>query len=388
MALVGCWRRGMTACPIDPQDELATNADAALAAFDARLHIARVDHPHAVAPEHAGAPAACGSSLREASDPTPTLALIMSTSGSGGPPKRVCLSWSNVRAQLASHTPALGLAPETGALSVLPWRHAFGLLVDVLPALLSGATVAVEPSGGRDPESIMDAARRHGARWISMVPRQVRRLLETPGGEAFLRGLDGGVVGGAPVRADLAEALSGTRLRAGYGLTEASPGVCLGDRGQWREGWLGAPLACETLIDASGELLVRGANVCAGSWSDGAFRPAREGRWLRTGDVVESASSGLVHLGRIDHRFKLENGRLIDAPAIERRLRSALPTGVEAIVTTSDHRRLTLTVSPGFAAAARAAWPGDLPAPSVEERPIELSSKGEPVRRRIMENAA
>jgi len=390
MALLGCWRRGAAACPLDLADPLAQNPDAALDAFDARLHVAETDHPASLAPDPAGAPRASATVARDAGEPAPDLALILSTSGSGGPPKRVALTWANVHAQLASHTPALAIAREEVVLSALPWRHAFGLLVDLLPALLSGATVTLESSGGRDPSSIIDAATRHGAARLSLVPLQLRRLLETPAGETVLANLNGGVVGGAPIRADLAGALAGARLRAGYGLTEASPGVCLGAPGEWREGWLGRPLACHTRVSEDGELLVRGPNVCAGRWSSRRLERQPRDRWLATGDVVEQAGDGFVHLGRTDHRFKLENGRLIDAPAIERQVRAALPPGSEIVVTTEDHRRLLARVSPGAAAALRRAWPADLPPPLVEERILELTPKGEPARaeRKIIAEAA
>jgi acyl-CoA synthetase (AMP-forming)/AMP-acid ligase II len=71
---------------------------------------------------------------------------------------------------------------------------------------------------------------------------QVRRLSEARGGMDLLRALRGGVVGGAPVDAELAALLAETRLRVGYGQTEAAPGVCLGAPGDWRAGAIGQPV--------------------------------------------------------------------------------------------------------------------------------------------------
>ncbi len=389
LSLLGAWRAGLTVCPLEPDDP-ETPADRAMELFDARAHVAGDAAAATIAPDPAGAPAArATASLRPAASPsTPDIAIILSTSGSGGPPKRIALSRDNVAAQLESHTRALGIGPGEVALSVLPWRHAFGLLVDALPTLLSGATVIVDRSFGRDVEAMRRTARDRRATRICMVPLQVRRWLGLPGGAVSLSALRGGVVGGAAVREDLAEALASTRLRAGYGLTEASPGVCLGRPGEWREGWLGSPIGCQTRIGDGGELLVRGPNVCVGRWDHRLYRE-RPDRWLATGDLVEPVGDGYVHRGRADHRFKLESGRMIDAPTIERRLRSALPGGADPVVTTADGRRLQLIVPPGCTETARRAWPDGLPVPDIIElalRREDLTPKGEPDRLALARN--
>lgn len=229
------------------------------------------------------------------------------------------------------------VTPDELVLSHLPWHHAFGLLVDVWPALLRGGVVMADRGYGRDPGAVIEmvgAARGAGVRVsASMVPLQVRRLLDFPGGLPALRSLGGGVIGGAPVGEALAEALRGTSLRVGYGLTEASPGVCLGDPGVWAAGLLGRPLGCAVELD-DGEVVVRGENVCAGVWEPGAGLVRRvDGEPLRTGDLAERTAAGLVFRGRVDHRLKLGNGREIDVPALEAALGGLVGPEGFAVVT-------------------------------------------------------
>ena len=327
MAMVAAWWEGLTVCPV-PEAQ-ADRAEDLLGAFDASALIALREGRHVLGPTAAGGASESRFCVRASGAPTEGVALIMTTSGTSGNPTRVALSFSNLLHQLESHTRALGLTRSDRVLSVLPWHHAFGLLVELWPALLSGASVFTEGSEGRAPESVVRAAEAHEVTWISLVPLQAQSLAETPGGRALLDRV-GGVVGGAPISASLASILRGTRLRVGYGQTEASPGITLGAPGVFVAGSLGKPLGCETRVEA-GELLVRGKNVCAGVWRDGALRRLDPNRWLETGDLVEETAGGLVFVGRVDQRFKLSNGKMIDAPSLERAIERVVP-GCEAVV--------------------------------------------------------
>jgi long-subunit acyl-CoA synthetase (AMP-forming) len=159
------------------------------------------------------------------------------------------------------------------------------------------------------------------------------------------------VVGGAPADAALAAVLAGTRLRAGYGQTEASPGITLGDPGAWRAGALGRPLGCEVRLDADGVLAFRGPNACLGVWTaDGSGRGGltREppGRWVRTGDLAHAEADGTYTFdGRAADSFKLANGRFVAAAAIERAVRARWPHLTEALLSTPDGSLLVLAVS-------------------------------------------
>lgn len=272
----------------------------------------------------------------------PGVALVLRTSGTSGQPKRIALSYANIWAHLSTHMQAFELDEHDVVLSVAPWHHAFGLLVDALPALLSGAAVVVDPTAARHPGRVRDALHGLEATWLSAVPQVVRGLLHQDGGSEAVARLRGGVVGGAVVTADLAECLRGTRLRAGYGQTEAGPGITLGSPGGWAPGMLGEPLGCETWVDGTGHLRVRGPNVHLGRFIDGRLERLPRDRWLETGDLVSRSGANLIFRGRVDHRFKLENGRMVDAPHLERLIEEQI--GGEVALRSPDSRRLVVTV--------------------------------------------
>lgn len=331
---------GVTFAPVPP----AADVDVALDDADARLAVV------AAAPAPGRAPR-----LRSAlGAPTPDVALLLLTSGSTGASRRIALSAANVEAVLASHAPHLGLDPGATALSVLPWHHVFGLVLELLPALRGGATLGRDPTGGRDPAALVATAgalaRSLGVgrrvTHLHAVPQTVRLLAEREDGRALLASLRAGLVGGAPVDAALATVLETTRLRVGYGQTEAAPGIALGEPGAWRAGTLGRPLGCEVRLDDDGVLAFRGPNACLGEFRDHALHRAPANRWVRTGDLARPESDGTYTFeGRAADSFKLENGRHVAALAVERAVCARWPHVTDALLSTSDGRALVLAAS-------------------------------------------
>ena len=134
--------------------------------------------------------------------PTCDARFLVETRGTTAAPRRVALSDANVRAVLASHTPLLA-GDGAVVLSVLPWHHAFGLVLEVLPALLTGAELLRDPSDGRDATTMLAVAAEHPVTHVHAVPDTVRLLAERDEGRALLGRLRGGVIGGAPIDAPL-----------------------------------------------------------------------------------------------------------------------------------------------------------------------------------------
>lgn len=360
MVLVAALWEELTFVPVPPGADVEAELDAA----DARLAVAAPGARHSlgtavVGCEAAGTPpAGAGPTPRPRRGlPTPEARFLLRTSGTTGAPRRVALSDANVRAVLDSHAPLLGLEGAT-ALSVLPWHHAFGLVMELLPALLAGAEVVRDPSGGRDPASMLAVAAEHPVTHLSAVPYTARLLAESDAGVALLGRLRGGVVGGAPADAALADVLRATRLRVGYGQTEASPGITLGDPGAWRAGALGRPLGCAVRLDADGVLAFRGPNACLGRWRDGALAAEAPGRWVRTGDLARAERDGTYTFeGRVADSFKLENGRFVAAAAVERAVCARWPDVGEALLSSPDGRSFVLAVSAAAGAGPDAAGP-------------------------------
>lgn len=343
MAFVACLWEGATIAMAPPGDDTDALADR----LDARAAIS-CGGRWAITPDHDGGPEAPASLRPAVHERTPDARLLMRTSGTTGVGRWIALSDRNVLSVVDAHRPALGLAGGT-ALSVLPWHHAFGLVIDLLPALFSGASVVRDDAGGRDADRVVDMCARWGVTSLSMVPLTAERLLDARGGLPLIGTLAGGVIGGAPVTARLASALAGTSLRVGYGLTEAAPGVCVGHRGEFSPGFIGRPIRCEVVTDDHGVLHVRGENVCLGYWTESGLEPADPGRWLRTGDVVEPADplasdAGLRFIGRADDSFKLDNGRFVEASRLERAILELVPWAGEAALRTPEGRTLEVVL--------------------------------------------
>lgn len=350
-ALVAALWEGLTVAVLPPSDDVA----AAMATLDARAAAAPTgDAADGVfVAVNCEGPRPVPVTTRAACHPaTPDVRFLLRTSGStraGGGGRWVALTDAGVWSVLDSHRRPLALKQEDSRLlSVLPWHHAFGLVIELLPALLAGAEVQRDGRGGRDPDALLALAREQGTTHLNVVPLTLRRLLAVEGGARFLRSLEGGVVGGAAVDAELAEFLRSTRLRVGYGQTEASPGITLGEPGEFpRGGYLGRPLGCETRVDECGVLHFCGANACAGFWDAeiGLTRLPADG-WRDTGDLVEAApDGGLFFRGRSDDAFKLSNGRRVEAGRWEALLRDAFPELTEALLFSPDGEVLEACVA-------------------------------------------
>jgi len=353
--LAGLWE-GLTVALIPPAPE-HDRAD-----LDCRLLLGPDDGDAAGAPAHD-----LSATLVDAvHPPTPAARLLLRTFGSTGRPKWVALSDENILSVVASHLPALyphatlGRPDDEAArngpvvLSVLPWFHSFGLIVDLFTALFAGTTLIRDPQHGRDAAGVLKLARQYDVTHLSMVPLLATRLAALEGGLEFLHGLHGGVIGGAPISSDLADLLRGSRLRVGYGQTEASPGICLGTPGDFTAGGIGSPVGCDVRVDDEGHFLFRGLNACLGTFQNGELNTFPPGRWSDTRDLVDvdprHTSTGVpryVFVGRADHDFKLSNGRLVRAARIEADLREAMPDVQSAVVVRTGDDALGVVLGSG-----------------------------------------
>lgn len=328
-ALVAAWWEGLTVAPAPPEADVAALA-AHLDACVTVGSVARRDAGHWTT-DAAGLPEVSAAPVRPTTQAaTPDARLLLRTSGTTGEPRWIALSDANLGAVLDSHRAAW---PEAGArmVSVLPWHHAFGLVLDLLPALLAGAEIHRDAAAVRDPQRLTELLEEAGASHLSAVPLTVRRVGATPRGRAALQRLVGGVVGGAALDAEDADLLAGTRMRVGYGQTEAAPGICLGEPGDVRPGYLGRPVGCITRVETDGVLAFSGPNASIGTWAQDGLRRHAPDRWVRTGDLVRAAQDGYTFLGRADARFKLANGRFVVGTTVADQLRTRL-SGVEDVL--------------------------------------------------------
>jgi acyl-CoA synthetase (AMP-forming)/AMP-acid ligase II len=317
----------------------SAEADALLDPLDARAAVTSTPGPHAWTPEGCSGPRTTPDRPRPASTPAvPDVRFLLRTSGTTGAGRWVALSDRNVLSVLASHLPHFRLC-DARVLSVLPWSHAFGLVLDLLSSLLAGAEIIRDPNGGRDPADLVSLSEAWGSTHLNAVPLTVQRLTRHPDGPDLLSDLRGGIVGGAPVSGPLASVLEDTRLRVGYGQTEAAPGIALGAPGDWAANYLGQPVGCEVDID-DGELCFRGANACVGFWTEAGLERRDPERTVRTGDLADRKGDDLFFRGRADDAFKLSNGRFVQAGRWEAELKGTLSGVRDALLFTPDGTRL------------------------------------------------
>jgi long-subunit acyl-CoA synthetase (AMP-forming) len=347
MVFVACLWEDLTIVPVPPSSPGSTLG--AVRRFDARLAIASMEDsiPAVVRPDRHGRPTQPVVPREAVFATSPETRLILSTSGTCGRPTHAAISDRNLDAVLGSHIPELAITEHDICLSLLPWTHAFGLIIDLMTAIFAGATVVRDPANGRDTSTIPALADRWSVTRACMVPLQAEHFAADEQGRRFLTALRGGIIGGAPVDADLSRVLATTRLCVGYGQTEASPGIALGRPGEWSDRTIGRAIGCETRIDRHAHLHCRGDNVCDAVWrEDAGLVPMQAGRWLDTGDLVSPRPDGtMAFVGRADHAFKLSNGRLVNAPELERRLAAALGDHAIVLITTRDHRTIDLTIT-------------------------------------------
>ena len=177
-------------------------------------------------------------------------AVIIATSGSTGEPKGVELSAAalchSARASLA-RLGAWGAAPAAdgrdagGWLCCLPVTHVAGLQV-LVRSLLSSSERTVAPT------LTATALSESGCSYVSVVPTQLVRLLDEPGGAAALAEFAAVLVGGAAAPAGLLgrARAAGVRAVTTYGMSETCGG-CVYD---------GVPLDGVT-VRAGGDGLLR-----------------------------------------------------------------------------------------------------------------------------------
>jgi o-succinylbenzoate---CoA ligase len=219
---------------------------------------------------------------------TPGTAVVIATSGSTGEPKGVELSAAALRHSARASLDRIGARPGEAWLSCLPPSHISGLQV-FLRSLLSGVAPVVA-----ERLDVQSAAAAAGG-YVSLVPAQVRHLLDEPGGREALAGFRAILLGGAAVPAGLrAEAAAaGARVITTYGMSETCGG-CVYD-GQPLAG-VSVRVGPDSRIRLAGPVLFSGYRGRPDLTS-----AALDAGWFVTSDVGDVDASGRLAIrGRAD----------------------------------------------------------------------------------------
>ncbi len=149
----------------------------------------------------------------------PDTAVVITTSGSTGEPKGVELSAAALSHSARAALARLGARPGERWLLCLPPSHVAGLQV-LVRSLISGTERAVAPA------ATADALAASGCAHVSVVPTQLVRLLDEPGGVAALAGFSSVLVGGAAAGAAVLGRARAAGINAvtSYGMSETCGG--------------------------------------------------------------------------------------------------------------------------------------------------------------------
>ncbi|WP_077138351.1 AMP-binding protein [Flaviflexus massiliensis] len=246
------------------------------------------------------------------------VAVYLHTGGTTGTPKAVCLTHFNLMSnysQVVAWLHEFKRGGETIA-SILPFFHAFGMMLSLVLAIGLAGTQNVLPTF--DPKMLIASNKRHPITFFAGVPPMYEKLLEAMGDDPnpFTK-LNYSVSGAMPLLPKLAaqwEKATDSLVIEGYGMTESSPVISgspiSADR---RPSTLGLPFPS---IDAKivnpdnievempegevGELIVRGPNIFVGYLNQPEETAATliDGEWLRTGDLARWDDGFLVMADR------------------------------------------------------------------------------------------
>lgn len=261
--------------------------------------------------------------------------LCIATGGSSGAVRFARHDEGTLMAAVRGFCAHFGLA-RVNAVDVLPAFHVSGLMARVRCAATGGTHVPwswKELQAGARPE--LDAR----ADWVlSLVPSQLRRLLERTDAVEWLRGFRIIFLGGGPTWPELAEAAAAARLPVAlsYGLTETAAMVAA----QRPEEFLAGDRSCGVALPHA-RITIRdeGAVCIAGdSTYRGYFPDTHEMREVITGDFGRLDERGRLHVhGRRDAVI-ITGGKKVHPDEVERALMASGQFADVAVIGVPDRQ--------------------------------------------------
>jgi long-chain acyl-CoA synthetase len=249
-------------------------------------------------------------------DPINDPAAYMYTGGTTGIPKAAVLTHYNL---LANAYQASELVEKREAkdviLAVLPFFHIYAQTVVMNLGILRTATIVLMPR--LDLKALFENVQKYKVNLLPGVPTLYNAIINSPYAKKYsLKSIEVCISGAAALPVEVLkkfEALTGGKLREGYGLTEASPVThCNPIKGKYKEGSIGIPVP-NTLaaiahpeenkllkVGEIGELVVAGPQVMKGylrsEENKDVFFEYGGMRWLRTGDMAKMDEEGYFYI--------------------------------------------------------------------------------------------
>jgi len=320
-----------------------------------------------------------------------TLATIVYTSGTTGPPKGVPQTHGNHLATIEAALRIKMLEPGDVDFFFLPLAHSFARMVEylgiaagtttafarsidtliddlpptkpqVIPAVprvfekVYGRVQANRDKGSAIEKTIFDTAVAIGRQrsayaeagkpiplWLQAADALAHRLVFARIHAALGGNVKFMLSGGAPLSREIAEFFHavGLPIFEGYGLTETTPALTVNHPGRYRLGTVGTALdCCELRIAADGEILARGANVASGYYE----RPEATAEawdadgWFHTGDIGEIDADGFLRItDRKKDLIKTSGGKYVAPQKVENLLK--LQPHVSQAVLIGDNKK-------------------------------------------------
>jgi long-chain acyl-CoA synthetase len=231
------------------------------------------------------------------------------TSGTTGQPKAAMLTHANLLSNVKAMEDVSGFNSEDNFLAVLPMFHSFGWSTSVLFPLYLGATITILDSF--KPKEILQVLVDEGVTIFCGVPSMFTLLLKSRRQVVFPK-LRFAFSGGDSISGENLvefESKYNIPIVEGYGLSEASPIVCLNPvHGNRKIRSVGVPLPGVEVkvIDEDGkempsgeigELIARGPNIMQGYYNrEEDTAAALQDGWLHTGDLAYQDQEGFVFI--------------------------------------------------------------------------------------------
>jgi long-chain acyl-CoA synthetase len=256
-----------------------------------------------------------GEHYRDAAPRPGDVALLQYTGGTTGVAKGAMLTHRNLVANTLQCLSWIGAGVEVEherVLTPLPLYHIFSLTANLLGFAVMGGLNFLIPDP-RDLHRLIRTMRHANITWMSGVNTLFNALVNTPEfAELDFKALRVAVAGGAAVQSEVARRwrdITGSQLVEGYGLTEASPVVCINPFMTPKVGTVGLPVPSTEVgirddagnvlaVGESGEVWVRGPQVMLGYWQrqDETVKVLTADGWLKTGDIGAFDADGFLRL--------------------------------------------------------------------------------------------